>query len=142
MQKKTKHLKLWRLGLQLQSTPILTHLDIHKPFFVDVDASNIELGATISKRNKDGRRQIAFHSQKITVDEVNFEIHDKKLLDIFDSFQEWHHVLKVAQHPVKVYTDHKNLDYFMMMHLYILEIIVYFIMQTCNIRMHDEFEVQ
>ena len=30
-----------------------------------------------------------------------------------DSFQEWRHFLEGATHPVIVYTDHKNLDYFM-----------------------------
>ena len=44
---------------------------------------------------------------------INYEIHDKELLAIVDSFQEWRHFLEGAQHPVMVYTDHKNLEYFM-----------------------------
>jgi hypothetical protein len=30
-----------------------------------------------------------------------------------DSFQEWRHLLEGASHQVTVYTDHKNLEYFM-----------------------------
>jgi hypothetical protein len=30
-----------------------------------------------------------------------------------DSFQEWRHLLEGASHQVRVYTDHKNLEYFM-----------------------------
>ena len=30
-----------------------------------------------------------------------------------DSFQKWRHLLEGAMHPVTVYTDHKNLEYFM-----------------------------
>jgi hypothetical protein len=45
--------------------------------------------------------------------EINYEIHDKKLLAIVDSFQEWHHLLEGASHQVTLYTNHKNLEYFM-----------------------------
>ena len=31
---------------------------------------------------------------------------------IVDSFQEWRHFLEGAKHPVTIYTDHKNLEYF------------------------------
>ena len=44
---------------------------------------------------------------------INYEIHDKELLAIVDSFQEWRHFLEGAQHLVTVFTDHKNLEYFM-----------------------------
>ena len=30
-----------------------------------------------------------------------------------DSFQDWRHLLEGATHQVTVYTDHKNLEYFM-----------------------------
>lgn len=54
-----------------------------------------------------------FHSRKFSAAEINYEIHDKELLAIVNSFQEWRHFLEGAQHPVTVYTDHKNLEYFM-----------------------------
>ena len=56
---------------------------------------------------------IAFYSRKFSATEINYEIHNKKLLAIVDSFQEWRHFLERAAHLVIVYTDHKNLEYFM-----------------------------
>jgi hypothetical protein len=93
---------------------ILTHPDFQKPFFLETDASDFALGAILSQPDKDGRlHPVAFHSRKFTVAEINYEIHDKELLAIVDSFQEWRHFLEGAQHPVMVHTDHKNLEYFM-----------------------------
>jgi hypothetical protein len=41
--------------------------------------------------------------------EINYEIHDKELLTIMDTFEEWHHLLEGAQHEIIVYSNHKNL---------------------------------
>lgn len=49
--------------------------------------------------------------------EMNYEIHDKEFLAIVDSFQEWRHFLECAIHLVTVYTDCKNLKYFMSAHV-------------------------
>ena len=98
----------------LTTAPILTHPDFQKPFFLETDASDFTLGAVFSQPDEDGRLcAVAFHSQKFTAAEINYEIHDKELLAIVDSFQEWRHFLERAQHPVTVYIDHKNLEYFM-----------------------------
>ena len=56
---------------------------------------------------------IAFHSRKLTNAELNYEIHNKKLLAIVDSFKQWKVYLKEFRHQIQVYTDHKNLLYFM-----------------------------
>lgn len=57
---------------------------------------------------------IAFYSHKFSAIEINYKIHNKKFLSIMDSFQEWRHFLKGAAHLMIVYTDHKNLEYFML----------------------------
>jgi len=46
--------------------------------------------------------------------EWNYEIHDKKMLAIIRALEEWRHFLEGATHPVEIWTDHKNLEYFMM----------------------------
>ncbi len=56
---------------------------------------------------------IAFYSRKLTDAELNYEIHDKKLLTIVNSFKQWKVYLKESRHQIQVYTDHKNLLYFM-----------------------------
>ena len=44
--------------------------------------------------------------------ECNYKIHDKEMLAIIHSFEEWCHFLEGAQHQFKVWTDHKKLEYF------------------------------
>jgi len=44
--------------------------------------------------------------------ERNYEIHDKKMLAIIHALEEWRHFLEGATHPVEIWTDHKNLEYF------------------------------
>jgi len=36
------------------------------------------------------------------------------MLAIIHALEEWRHFLEGARHPVEIWTDHKNLEYFMM----------------------------
>ena len=95
------------------TAPILIHPDFQKPFFLKSDASDFAFGAVLLQPSEDGRlHPVVFHSQKFMATEINYEIHDKELLATVYSFQEWRHFLEGAQHLVIVYTDHKNLEYF------------------------------
>ena len=55
---------------------------------------------------------MAFQSRKFDATEINYEIHDKELLAIVDSFTQWRHFLEGSSHQVTVFSDHKNLAYF------------------------------
>ena len=44
--------------------------------------------------------------------ELNYDVHDKELLAIFEAFKSWHHYLEGTPVPIDVITDHKNLEYF------------------------------
>jgi len=46
--------------------------------------------------------------------ERNYKIHDKEILAIIHTLEEWRHFLEGATHPVEIWTNHKNLEYFMM----------------------------
>ena len=39
-------------------------------------------------------------------------MHDKELLAVVTSFQQWRHYLEGSPHLITVYSDHKNLIYF------------------------------
>ena len=56
---------------------------------------------------------VAFYSKSLSSVEQNYEIHDKKMLAIIRVLEEWRHFLEEATHPVEIWTDHKNLEYFM-----------------------------
>jgi len=45
--------------------------------------------------------------------EQNYKIHDKEMLAIIRALEEWRHFLEGATYLVEIWTDHKNLEYFM-----------------------------
>ncbi|KAJ1114308.1 hypothetical protein NDU88_002547 [Pleurodeles waltl] len=95
------------------SAPILQHPQPDAPFIVEADASDIAIGAVLSQRNKTTGQlhPVAFLSRKLSAAELNYTVAEKELLAIKKAFQEWRHYLWGAQHPVTVYTDHRNLQY-------------------------------
>ena len=95
------------------SAPILGHVDPEKPFIIEADASDFALGSILSQQGNDEKlHPVAFHSRKFDAAEINYEIHDKELLAIVDSFMQWRHFLEGSPHQVTVFSDHKNLAYF------------------------------
>jgi hypothetical protein len=95
------------------TAPILVHPDFSKPFYIETDASNFAFGAVLSQEGDERRlHPVAFYPRNCFAAEINYEIHDKELLAIVDFFQEWSHFLEGASHLVTIYTDHKNLEYF------------------------------
>jgi hypothetical protein len=68
--------------------PILAHVDPLKPFLIEADASEFALGSILSQHGEDGLLcPLAFHSRKFTAAEINYEVHDKELVAIVDSFE-------------------------------------------------------
>ena len=51
---------------------------------------------------------IAFHSRTFTLPKLNYDVHDKELLTIFEAFKIWRHYLKGSLSPVDMVTDHKK----------------------------------
>jgi hypothetical protein len=96
------------------TAPILTHFDPHHECIVETDASDFALGHTLSQTAEDKKLHMnAFHSRKFSPAEINYEIHDKELLAIVDCFKAWQRYLEGSLHMVQVFTDYKNLEYFM-----------------------------
>jgi hypothetical protein len=76
--------------------PILTHFNPKCQCILETDASNFMLGAVLSqKEDNDMLHPIAYHSKKFSLSEINYEIHDKELLAIVDSFKIWQDISKV-----------------------------------------------
>ena len=83
---------------------------------VETDASDAVIAGILSQRHPDGLwHPVAFFSKKMTPAECNYEIYDKELLAIIRAFEEWRPELagNETDEPTKVFTDHKNLEYFM-----------------------------
>ena len=56
---------------------------------------------------------VAFLSKSLNEVERNYDIHDKEMLAIIRTLEEWRHYLEGTKHTFEIWTDHKNLEYFM-----------------------------
>jgi hypothetical protein len=69
---------------------ILIHFDPNHECIVKTDASDFALGSTLSQIAEDKKlHPNAFHSRKFSPAEINYEIHNKELLTIVNSFKAW-----------------------------------------------------
>src|SRR5882724_1452518 len=94
---------------------VLTHWIPDTQITVKTDASNYALAAVLSITTPDGDlHPIAFHSQMFSAPELNYDVHDKELLTIFEAFKRWQHYLKGSTLLIDMVTDHRNLQYFSM----------------------------
>jgi len=58
-------------------------------------------------------RPVAFISKSLSDTERNYEIHDKEMLAVVRCLEAWRHFLEGATIKFEIWTDHKNLEYFM-----------------------------
>ena len=62
---------------------------------------------------EDGKwRLVAFLSKSLNKMERNYEIYDKEMLAIIRRLESWRHFLERAKFKFEIWTDHKNLEYF------------------------------
>jgi len=95
------------------SAPILMHWVLDVQLIVETNASDYALAAILSIMTKDNEiHPVAFHSRTFSAPELNYDVHDKELLAIFEAFKIWRHYLEGSASPIDVVTDHKNLEYF------------------------------
>jgi len=72
------------------STPILMHWVPDAQLVMETNASDYALAAILSIVTKDNEiHPIAFHSRTFSALELNYDIHDKELLAIFEAFKMW-----------------------------------------------------
>jgi len=96
------------------SKPVLVVPDLDKEFRVEANASNYATGGVLSMKCSDEKwRPIAFISKSLSDTEWNYEIHNKKMLAIVRYLKAWRHFLEGAVVKFEIWTDHKNLEYFM-----------------------------
>ena len=88
--------------------------DIDKKMRMEVDASDYAMGGVLLMECKDGQwRLVAFLSKSLNETERNYEIHDKEMLAIIRGLEAWKHLLEGVQFKFEIWTDQKNLEYFM-----------------------------
>jgi len=93
--------------------PVLVAPDLDKKMQMEVDASDYTTGGVLLMECEDKLwRPVAFLSKSLNKTERNYEIHDKEILAIIRGLEAWRHLLKGAQFKFEIWTDHKNLEYF------------------------------
>jgi len=104
-----------RLKMAVTTAPVLVLPQDSEPFCIEADSSDFASGAILSQQlpREEKWHPVAFYSKSLSPVERNYEIHDKEMLAIIRALEEWRHFLEGAWHPVEIWTDHKNLEYFM-----------------------------
>ena len=81
---------------------------------MEVDISDYATGGVLSIECEDGRwRPVAYLSKSLDKIERNYEIHNKKILVVIRELENWRYLLESTCFKFEVWTDHKNLEYFM-----------------------------
>ena len=89
------------LKKRFTSQPILVSFDPEKPITLETDASDRAIKACISQSDdKECLQPVAFYSRKFSSAEMSYEIHDKELLAIVNTFKQWRVYLKGPKHEV------------------------------------------
>jgi len=93
---------------------VLAAPDLDKKMRMEVDVSDYATGGVLSMECEDNLwRPVAFLSKSLNETERNYKIHDKEILTIVRGLEAWRHLLEGAQFKFEIWTDHKNLEYFM-----------------------------
>jgi RNase H-like domain found in reverse transcriptase len=97
--------------ITIVTSDLVLHQPNHtKPFELKVDASQYAIGAILYQRDDHGHQcPVAYHSETLNDAEQGYNIHNRELLTIIRSLENWHHLLLGTSHKVLVFTDHANL---------------------------------
>ena len=80
---------------------------------MEADASDFALGCVLSQPSPDGDlHPLCFYSRKFTPAELNHPIYDKELMAVVEASRQWRVYMEGATIPIRMFSDHKNLEYF------------------------------
>jgi len=93
--------------------PILQHFDPAKPIILQTDGSGFSIAGILNQSDGYGvLRPVNFYSRNFDSAEQNYDTHDRELLAIVETLEQWRHYLEGANHKVLIQCDHNNLEYF------------------------------
>ncbi|KAI1006812.1 hypothetical protein K3495_g1414 [Podosphaera aphanis] len=98
----------------LVSAPVLTMFDPDVETITEADSSGYAIGGVISQVDEKGQLgPVGFFSRKLTPAETIYKIYDKELLSIIATMRHFSGELRSVERPLIVFSDHRNLRYFM-----------------------------
>ena len=88
----------------------LTTPNTKHPFFINVDASLVGLGAVLFQMNEENKmRVISYNSRILNTQEQKLSTLDRELLAIVYALQIYEFLIIGSPHPIYTFTDHKPL---------------------------------
>ena len=91
----------------------LNRPDHNRPLELEVDASQFAIGAILFQQTPDGLPHlIGYYSHALSAAKHGYDVHDHELLAVILGLKCWQHLLLGTKHPIKIYTNHKNLQYY------------------------------
>ena len=98
---------------RFMTKPVLVTLDLDREMRVDMNTSDFSIGGVLSiKCENEKWRSVAYISKSLNKAKRNYEIHNKEMLVIIQCLEAWRHFLEGAKDWFEIWTDHKNLEYF------------------------------
>jgi hypothetical protein len=108
-----QHMAFDTLKATFTSAPVLAHFDPDRDVIVETDASDYVSASMLSQYDDNNvLHPMAYFSKKHSPAEWNYDIYDKELMAIVRAFEKWHPELQSVINPIRVLSDHKNLEYF------------------------------
>jgi len=84
-------------------------------FYIKANSLDFTTGAVLSQwlPGDEKWHSVIFYNKFLSLVEWNYEIYNKKILAIIHALEEWRHFLEGVRYPVEIWTNYKNLEYFM-----------------------------
>ncbi len=102
------------LKQQVMTVFILKHFNSIREAILKTDFLNYVNNKVLSQYDDENiLHSMIFYSKNMILAECNYEIYDKKLLIIICCLKHWHLKLKCTNILIKIFIDHLNLKYFM-----------------------------
>jgi len=102
------------LKQQMTTVLILKHFDLIREAILKTNFLNYVNDEVLSQYDdEDILHSMIFYSKNMIFAECNYEIYDKELLTIIRCLKHWHSELKCTDISIKIFINHLNLKYFM-----------------------------
>jgi len=87
--------------------------DLDRKIRMEVNALDFVIEGVLSIECENRRwRPVVYLSKSLNKTEKNYEIHNKEILAVIMRLEVWKHLLKDTKLKFKVWTNYKNLEYF------------------------------
>jgi hypothetical protein len=92
--------------------PVFAHFHPEKKTILEADSLEYATGELLLQKNEKGWwKPVIYYSKKHDIAEINYSIHDKKLLAIINCIKAWEPEFKAVK-SFKILTNYRNLRYF------------------------------